>query len=257
MFNMVPGTTFQICPKNKRGSSVIDCPLNKEEIDYFENKSKSGMSFDVGDLSPHVDGRKNFWRSKRSKIVLTDKPRELDLSTPKDYMDYKILLSNSDFIAPSLDKEFDKLTFVYVMISEDEVQKKAVEKGGKSKRAWKIAGKMEDDRDQMIDYLTVIGKRPGAKSKLGFLQGQINDQVETNINEFLEILEDAQYATRVVLTKSIQNKSVIRDGYKHFLAGGDELVKKGETNTLVNVLNYLDDDANQDIRLTLEAKINK
>ncbi len=256
MYNMVPGATFDFCARNIKGQSVIDCPLSPEEIEFFENKKKSGMSFNVGDLSPHKD-KDNFWRSKKARVRLNDKPKVFDLSVASDYLDVAILKSNTDFIAPSASDEFKKKTYVYVIISEDEVIEKETSKGDKLKRAWKIAGKIEDSHEKMIDFLTVVGRRPSSNSKLSFLRAEITKEIENNINRFLEILEDPQYDTQVLLTKAVQCKAVTRDGYKYFLPSGDPLCAKGEINNFQNALNFLDDDMNQDIRLSLLSKINK
>jgi hypothetical protein len=256
MYNQLPGATFELCPRHKKGENVIDCPLSKEEIDWFESP-QSGMAFSVGDLSPHLPKAENYWYSKRARVKLDDKEKTLNLSQPADYLKYKILLSNSDIVAPTLDQEFNKGTYIYVITSEKEVQKKAVTRGDKKKRAWKIAAKMEDDKQGMVDFLSVYGKRPSENSKLEFLQAEIDKVVEGDIDQFLDILEDDKYETRILLTKSLQNGSVSRDGHKYFLAGGDPLCAKGEINNMQNALEYLDALENQDIRLTLEAKINK
>jgi hypothetical protein len=257
MYNMLPGTDFEVCPKHIKGTSNIDCPLNKEEIEFFESKVKSGMTFEVGDLSPYAPKASNFWYSKRAKILLTNRDLELDLSKAIDYLKYKILLSNTNIVAPSAADEFKKKSYVFVITSDDEQQKKTISKGDEKKRAWKIATRLEDDIEGMIDYLNVIGKRVSENSKRSFLISEIDKQVESNIKEFLSTLEDPQYETKVLLTKSLQNKSVIRDGHKYFLASGDELVMRGDLNNLSGALNFLEADENQDIRLMLEAKLIK
>lgn len=257
MFNMIPGATVNFCPRNQKGSSVIECPLNEEEIAFFEDRSKSGMAFKPGELSPYAKDNENYWRSKQAQVVLSDRPLHLDLSKAVDYLKYKTLLSQRDHIAPCAADEFKKKTYIFVITSEEEKQKQTVKSGDKKKRAWKIAGKMEDNADKMINYLTIVGKRPSANAKVAFLITEINKQVEENIDEFLSTMEDEQFDTRVLLTKSLQNKSVVRDGTKYFLAGGDPLSKKGDINNLANTLNYLDANENQDIRLTLTAKIEK
>jgi len=256
MYNLLPGATYTLCVPNKKGTDVIGCPLNNEEIAFFENKRLSGMSFEVGDLSPYKE-EKNFWRSKKSRVVLDDKPMILDLSKPMDYLQYKILLSNKDFVAPNLASEFSKATYTYVMEHDEDVKVSTISRGNKQKRAWKIAGKIEDNAEKMIDYLTLLGKRPSANAKIDFLRAEITKQIENNIDGFLEIAEDPQYETRLLLTKALQKKAIIREGYKYFLPGGDPLCKKGEVNNMKNALNFLDADENQDIRLSLETRIEK
>lgn len=254
-YNMLPGTSFELVPARQKGTNVLKCPLNEEERQFFENKALSGMAFEVGDLSPHQPKATNFWYSNRARVSLTDQPRVLNLSNPNDYLTYKILLSNSDFVAPNAAEEFNKKSYVFVITSEEEEQAKVIVKGDKNKRAYKIAGAMENNPEKMINYLSMIGKRPSANSDRKWLIAEIDKQVENNIDQFLEIMEDEQFDTRVLLTKSLQIGSVKRDGHKYFLADGQELCEKGDVNNLASVLNYLDAMQNQDIRLMLEAKL--
>lgn len=257
LYNMAPGATVEICPRNKPGQRVVDCPLTREEIEFFEDKRKSGMSFEIGSLSPFNEDGKNFWRSKASKVRLDNNPLVLDLSDPSDYLKYKILLSNDTLVAPSAEDEFKKKSFIFVMESEEEQQKKVVVKGDKKKRAWKLAAKMENDKEAMINFLTVVGKRPSENSKLAFLVSEIDTYVDEHIDEFLNILEDPLYEVRILLTKAVQIKAVIKEGHKYLLADGTELCNRGEINNLVSALKFLNSDENQDIRMMLEAKLSK
>jgi len=257
LYNLAPGATVEICPRNKKGQGVIDCPLDRDEIEYFENKRLSGMAFSEGDLSPYAPDKTNHWRSRDSKVILDSNQVEFDLSNGSDYIKWKTLLSNDDLVAPNTASEFDKKSYIFVIESAEDVQKKVVVKGNKSKRAWKLAGKMENDNSAMIDFLSVTGKRPSEKSKPGFLMGAINDYVESNIDEFLEILEDKNYESRIVLTKAIQVKAVRKEGHKYFLADGSPLCNKGEVNNLPSALAFLTAEGNQEIAMMLEAKINK
>ena len=116
---------------------------------------------------------------------------------------------------------------------------------------------MEDDRQGMIDFLTVVGKRPSASSKKAFLVRAVDAFVEDSIDEFLTVLEDDKYETRILLTKAVQVKAVKKEGHKYFLADGTELCKRGDVNNLASALEFLSATENQDISLMLEAKVNK
>ena len=85
----------------------------------------------------------------------------------------------------------------------------------------------------------------------------IDGFVEEDINEFLTILEDKSYESRVLLTKAIQVKAVKKEGYKYFLADGSPLCALGEVNNLPSALKFLTADENQEIVMMLEAKANK
>ena len=144
------------------------------------------------------------------------------------------------------------------IVDEDEKIKSEVSKGDKLRKAYKISGKLSTDRQAMIDYLTIIGKRPGGNSKIEFLISEIDKQIDSNLNQFLDILEDPDYDTRLLIAKAIQIKAIIKDNNgKYRLPEGDELCKVTERNNLSTVINYLNDLANQDIRLQLEALVEK
>jgi hypothetical protein len=255
-YNMLPGTSFELVPAREKGSNVLRCPLTEDERKFFENKALSGMAFETGDLSPHQPKAMNYWYSKKARVSLTDKPRVLNLSVANDYLTYKILLSNTDYIAPTAAEEFSKKSYVFVITSEEEEQAKVITKGDKNKRAWKIAGNMENDTEKMINYLSMVGKRPSANSDRKWLVAEIDKQVETNTDEFLSIMEDELFDTRVLLTKSLQIGTIKRDGHKYFLADGQELCDKGDVNNLNTALRFINDPKNQDISLMLEAKLN-
>ena len=256
LYNCAPGSETEFCPMNKKGELTIDCPLTTSEIEYFEDKRKSGMAFDIGDLSPHAEASVNFWRSRKATVRLGRHPIELDLSDPSDYLKYKILLSNKDTIAPNSESEKFKGSYIYVIESKADMHKVKLEKGSAIKRAWKLAGKMDSDRDAMINYLSVVGKRPAANAKLDWLESEINNQVETNRKEFLEVLESDNYAARVLLARGMQVKAIKKEGNSYRLADGTLLVEQGEVPTLNNTLSFLHNDDNQDIAMIIEAKIN-
>lgn len=256
-FFLLPGATIEFCPRNIKGTTVIDCPLKQDEIEFFEDKRKSGMAFDIGDLSPYKD-EKNFWRSKAAKVVLNDTDLKLDLSKAKDYLTYAILKSNSDKIAGSLAEAKLNPKFIYVLVDEDEKLEEKVSKGDMLRKAYKISGQMSTSRQSMMDYLTVIGKRPAKTSKLEFLISEVDAQIENNVVAFLEVLDDPDYATRLLLSKALQIKAVVKDvNGKYRLPEGDELCKPTERASLQNTLKFLNDNANQDIRLQLEALVEK
>jgi len=256
-FFLLPGASIEFCPRNIKGTSTIDCPLTSEEIEFFEDKRKSGMAFEIGDLSPHKLVN-NFWKGKNSKVRLTDTDLLLDLSKSNDYLTFKILKSNSDRIAGSIEESKANPRAIYMIVDEDEKIKSEVSKGDKLRKAYKISGKLSTDRQAMIDYLTIIGKRPGGNSKIEFLISEIDKQIDSNLNQFLDILEDPDYDTRLLIAKAIQIKAIIKDNNgKYRLPEGDELCKVTERNNLSTVINYLNDLANQDIRLQLEALVEK
>ena len=68
----------------------------------------------------------NFWDDSNengiSRVRLTKQDNYFNLSDPEDYIRYKILLANKDFIAPSMQvlEDRPKSTYEFVIISEGE-----------------------------------------------------------------------------------------------------------------------------------------
>ena len=63
---------------------------------------------------------------------------------------------------------------------------------------------------------------------------------------------------RLISLKAIQIKAVIKTvAGKYILPEGDELCKPTERASMPNAIKFLDDAANQDIRLQLEALVEK
>ena len=100
-------------------SGVFKNVLTNDEKNYLENV----MGLEPNALSVHKR-ENNFWSNSTeggiSFVKLTKEDNYLDLSIPEEYIKYKILLANSDVIAPSLKvlQDSPKATYQFVIIRE-------------------------------------------------------------------------------------------------------------------------------------------
>lgn len=132
-----------------------------------------GLEYNALSIYKKVD---NFWDDSNengiNKVRLSKQDNYFNLSDPEDYIRYKILLANKDYIAPSLQalQDTPKATYQYVIISEGEETKTAKDNMSATMRCYKEFGKIEDDFDTLRVIVETIDGRPTSKTaKLEFL----------------------------------------------------------------------------------------
>lgn len=206
----------------------------------------------------------NFWDDSNdegiSSVTLTKEDNYLNLSDPEDYIRYKILLANKDYIAPSLQELQDrpKASYQFVIISTGDETKMAKKNMSATMQCYKEFGKIEDNADILrLIVETIEGKPLAPSTKLDFLQTKANDLIQADSKLFLKVITDPMLATKVLIRKSIDNGSIVRRGNYHYLKNGNiPLCENNEEPTLNIAAKFLNLPKNQEIKFSLEAKLN-
>lgn len=231
--------------------------LTNDEKAYLEHI----MGLDDNALSIHKR-ENNFWDDSNpdgiSRVVLKKQDNYLDLSDPADYIKYKILLANKDFIAPSLDKleNYPKATYQYVLISEGEETKSAKSAMSNTMKCYKEYGKIEDDADTLRLIIETLDGRPvAASSKLEFLQTKINSLIQSDPKKFLKIVTDKMLPTKVLIKKGVSAGVITKRGNFLYLRSDNKpLCEDGEDPTLDVAARYLNDPKHQSIKFAIETE---
>jgi hypothetical protein len=238
--------TFTV-PKNAMNGSYIN-PLTNEEQEALE--THPGLSLKMGDLSVHKR-ENNFWKSIFKPVKLGKDPRTLDLADPMDYITYKVLLLNKDFIAPDAYSAQRKASYKYMIVDE------GYEDNNKSASANLIAdayleyGKIREDKVALSDILFLLtNQRVSPNSTLIWLQGQIGDFIANNPKRFIEVVNDKDLMTRVLITKGLTYNAIQKDGTAYRTMGGD-LMGVDLTATIA----FLNNKQNSDHRILIETMI--
>lgn len=205
----------------------------------------------------------NFWDDSNehgiSRVRLTKQDTILDLSNPEDYIRYKILLANKDFIAPSLQvlQDTPKASYEYVLISESDETKVAQRNMSATMMCYKEFGKIENDADTLRVIVETIDGRPTAKNvKLEFLQTKINELIQGDSKLFLRIITDPLLPTKVLIKKAIEENVISRRGnYLYLRSDNSPLCEANEEPTLNVAAKYLNNPKRQDIKFAIEAKL--
>lgn len=226
--------------------------LTNAEKAYLEEV----MGLEYNALSIYNKGD-NYWEN--FKVRLTKQDNILDLSNPEDYIKYKVLLANKDFIAPSIQELEDhpKATYQFVIIRENEEAKASRKKLTYTMQAYMEFGKIQDDADTLRTIIEIMDGRPTSKSsKLEFLQDKAGKLIQADAKLFVKVAKDPLLSTKVLIKKAIEGGYISnRGGMLYLKSDGSPLCGDNEEPTLNFAAKFLNMPKHQDLKLSLEAKV--
>jgi hypothetical protein len=190
-------------------------------------------------------------------IKLTKDPLELNLEDPLDYIRYKVLLTNSDKIAPSIKEKNKKATYKFYVEDTDDVVELQSKSANVQQIAWKEYGKMEDNRGKLSSFLKVYGQvmrlpvqKINKDTKLEFLQAKVSEVVQNKPKDFVDIVTDEDFDTMLLIAQGVETGVIKKEGTKYLLDEGDKL-----GDTLKGAISYLKAASSQELALTIEQQI--
>lgn len=229
--------------------------LTKEEKTCLEQI----MGLEPNALSVYKK-QNNFWSSLNPtcNVRLTKGDNVLDLSKPEDYIKYKILLANKDFIAPSMNEvqERNKATYKFVIIRESDTSKDLNIKVSRKAKAYMYFGKINDDWNKMASVLELMeGRAVAPETKIDFLQGKLGELLDANPKLFLQIVGDTYFDAKCLIKKAMKRGLITTRGdYYYLKEGGLPLCEDGQSPTLNIAAAYITNPKNQELKFSLEAK---
>lgn len=205
----------------------------------------------------------NFWDDSNptgiGRVTLHKQDNYLDLSVPTDYIKYKILLVNSDKIAPSLHALEDKpkATYEFVIISENAEAQMNLSKMDATKRCYMEYGKIEDDIDTLLMVVELLERRPiSSKVKLDYLQGKVNEFIQRNPRQFLATVTDELLPAKVLIRRCVEAGLIGRKNDAYYLREDNSpLCEMNEESTLNNAARYISSIKRQELKFRLEAQL--
>ena len=239
-----------VVPRLRSGAFVN--VLTNEEKAYLED----AMGLEYNDLSS-IKRVNNYWETV--SVRLTKQDNYLDLSSPSDYIKYKVLLANKDFIAPSLQALQDepKATYQFVIIANGEENKQARDKMSTTMKCYKEYGKIENDAYTLrVIIESIDGRNTAPNSKLEFLQEKINNLIQADSKLFLRVITDPYLSTKVLIKKAVEAGVIMnRDNHYYLREGSMPLCEANEESTLTMAAKYLNTPKHQDVLFAIQAKV--
>lgn len=235
-------------------------------VNVLTDKEKSfleevmGLEYNALSIYEKVD---NFWDDSNengiNKVRLTKQDNYFNLADPEDYIRYKILLANKDYIAPSMQalQDTPKATYQFVIISEGEETKLAKSNMSATMMCYKEFGKIENDIDTLRVIIETISGRPTSQSsKLELLQTKANELIQTDSKIFLKVITDPMLSTKVLIKKGIEAGLISNRGnYLYLRADNTPLCEANEEPTMNIAAKYLNSPKHQEVKFALEAKL--
>ena len=225
--------------------------LTNDEKEYLEQI----MGLEYNTLSVYKT-KDNFWDN--FQVVLGKEDTYFDLSIPMDYIKYKVLLTNTDFICPSLEELRDryKETYQYVLINEGEETEEADARISTTMKCYQEFGKIEEDVDRMRVIVETMDRRPTAKTvSIVFLKNKINDLIQQDSRKFISIITDPLLGTKVLIKKGIEFGVISKRGEYYYLRKDNSpLCEANENPNLLTAAKYLNNPKHQEIKFTIEAQ---
>lgn len=219
-----------------------------------------GLEYNALSVFKKVD---NFWDDSNdngiNKVRLTKQDNYFNLADPEDYIRYKILLANKDFIAPSLQvlQDTPKATYQFVIISENEEVNMARKNMSTTMICYKEFGKIENDIDTLRVIVETIDGRPTSQNaKLEFLQTKVNELIQTDSKIFLKVITDPMLSTKVLIKRAIEAGLISNRGnYLYIRKDNTPLCENNEEPTLNIAAKYLNSPKHQEVKFSLEAAL--
>ena len=231
--------------------------LTDSEKDFLEELM--GLPTNALSIYKKVD---NFWDDANeagiSKVTLRKQDNYLNLANVEDYIRYKILLANKDYIAPSLEalETNPKATYQFVILTEDSETKSAKKGMTILMQCYTAYGKIEDDVDALrVIIETLTGVTVHKNTKKEFLQTKANELIQGNSKMFLKIATDPMLQTKVLIRRCIEEGLIAHRGNQYYIKEGNiPMCEDGEP-TLNVAAQWINLPKNQEIKLSLEAKL--
>jgi len=187
-------------------------PLNAVERTYLEKELNADLN---------VNHPKNYYETFEVKIIkdvfdLSQLKREFDLSNPKDYLSYKLLLTAPD-VAPSLSQKDDTPEYRWVMIEKNEELRGRLNNGKMKAFCYGWLNEHRTKLDSMKDILYAMTIGVSKDSTADELENSFINIIESSKLTFLyELLNDPNLDTNILLTKCLKIKEIVIMKYKYY-----------------------------------------
>jgi len=222
--------------------------LTNEEKEFLQEE----LSLGKDGLSVYKK-ENNYWDT--AKITLLKEGIVLRLKDPEQYIKLKILEAYTDSIAPNLAAIPNKATYKFVIVRKNDEAKITMSKLEITKEAYRQLGKIEDNREAMIDFLLLHSIKVAKDTDMVWVSAEVGKIFDKSPEKFVATLKDPDYSTRILLVKAVMAGEVTIKNGGYYSKDGTALVEPNQTPNLVNTILYLKNNVNQEYKLLLMGKV--
>lgn len=234
-------------------SGVFKNILTNAEKDYLEHIM--GLPDNALSVYKKID---NYWTN--NFVSLGKETSSLDLSSPDDYIKYKILLANPDYIAPSKEELQNnrKATYQYVIEKEGDSINSSVKNLNITATAYILFGSIKDDIKKLAAIVENASGKIVSKLEKNFVYAQVEATIKDYPERFVEAAEDTYLDTKILIKDAIETGHVRKRGSYYYLTENNAPLCSGKQEpTLQSACEYLNAPKYQEVLFTLQSKVNK
>jgi hypothetical protein len=202
-------------------------------------------------LNPTLKAEENFWRTdRRGRVVMTKEGTTLNLNLSLDMLKYLILIANKSLVSPSYEDRTLKATYEFMIVDESKVTTKKLAEASVKSDAFIKYAEITNSKKATIGFIKSLGRTIPATATEEWMKNEVLNIVDSNPAYFLEIVNHPQYNERIFVQEAVEAGAIIRKGEKRYtLDNGSEL------GDMTDVINYLLNPDNQEVKLRIKAKI--
>lgn len=243
---MLETATLSLAPRLLRNGNYTNI-LSKEEKDVLEES----LGLEANTLSIY---NKKYWDNYYIRLEKDD--LNLDLKDPNDYIKYKVLSTHIDLIAPSLEEQHRKGSYRYVIIKQNEEEERSNAKISKKSLAYMKLGEINQNKEALLYTLKILtGRIPSTATKLGTLRTKVGELVESDTNNFVQIVDDPDFDIKVFIDNGVRVGAILRRGSEYFTVDNKPMMLSGDKSPIEEAVKYLKSVANQEVKFAIEARI--
>lgn len=247
---MAEGSSFTVAMPKQRSGAYKNVLTDSEKtfLEHILGRS----------LSIYERPETNYWRNL--KMRLTKGGEYLDLSVPRDYIMYKVLLANDKLICPSLKdlEERPKETYRFVLTSDSGTVTHETNKMKKSLRASEAFSTIIDDRAALQYVAEFIKSKPISESSTtDYIKTEAFKAMQESPDNFIAVVEDPLFKTKVLMKECLKAGILRKSGENWFTEANAPLANPGGEPTLDVAAAFLNLPINQSLKLTIEEKLRK
>ncbi len=237
--------TWLVPPKNSQTGQRIT-GLTEEDERRLELK----MRLAPGTLNKYND---DFWSGY--KIKIPKEGRILFLENPKDELDILVLKANPKVANSAMEVADSPGASHYLTSVEKEAEVSNV-KDRSERVAIKKYGQLstQDMIDTLRVYSLLSGKASAKITKstpVDLIESTLYNKLKEDSEEFMRIVEDPSFKTKVLIDNLVAKKILLRSGSKYLVYGTSDALGS----TLQDTIDYLENPHNQSVLIEMKSKL--
>jgi hypothetical protein len=167
-----------------------------------------------------------------------------------DMLKYQILLSNKNLISPSYEERDTRATYEFMIVDEGKVTTQKLAEASVKANAYVKFAEITSSKTSIIGFIRSLGRGIPASATEDWMKNEVLTIVEGQPEYFLEIVNHPQYNERIFVQEAVEAGAIIRKADRRYtLDNGAEL------GDLTDVVNYILNPDNQEVRMRIKAKI--